>query len=122
MLQEKTRAIDKFREGGTWEQAAMAAGISRMTLWRWAKADPEFAQAIQEARAGPDDEVEAVAFANAIDPDPAHNGLRMFWLKARRPSVYRERLDVTTGEKSFGFIERAENPRDSEFSPPDQAE
>jgi hypothetical protein len=119
--EKKTRAIEEFRKGCTWAEVAAAIGIGRTTLWRWSQADSDFAAAIEDAHAGPDDEVEAVTFAQATDPDPANNTLRMFWLKSRRPAVYKERVDVTSGEKPFGYIERARNPRDEGIPAPAQA-
>jgi hypothetical protein len=89
-LDKKKLVIDKVREGCTWDEAAKAGGVHRVTIWRWTQADPEFAKAIEEAKAGPDAEVEAVTFANATDPDPANNTLRMFWLKSRKRAQYGE--------------------------------
>lgn len=120
--EKKAEIVEAFRRGLSWRECGLSCSIDPSTIWRWAKADPDFAAAIKEACAEPDDEVEAIAFANATDPDPAHNTLRMFWLKSRRPSVYRERLDVTSGEKPFGYIERGQNPRDADLPPPAQAE
>jgi hypothetical protein len=107
---KKTRAIEHFRKGCTWEEVAAACGVGRTTLWRWAQTDHEFAAAIQEAKAGPDLDVEAVTFQNACDPDPAHNTLRMFWLKSRMPQTYKERYDVSTsGTPAVVCIETANN-------------
>jgi hypothetical protein len=111
---KKTRAIEKFREGCTWEEVANAVGVARTTLWRWSRTDEEFASAIKDAKADPDLEVEAVTFMNACDPDPAHNTLRMFWLNSRLG--YKHRSDVTSNVgKSVFFIERAHNPRDRDL-------
>jgi hypothetical protein len=93
---KKTRALEAFRQGCTWEEVATACNVSRTTLWRWSRSDDDFAAAIEEAKADPDIEVEAVTFQNACNPDPAHNTLRMFWLKSRMPRTYKERLDVTS--------------------------
>jgi len=101
---KKTHAIEHFRKGCTWAEVATACGIARTTLWRWARTDQEFAVAIQEAKAEPDIDVEAVTFQNACDPDPAHNTLRMFWLKSRMPRTYRERLDVTSERESAKVV------------------
>lgn len=80
-------------EGATWEEAADRVGVSERTLRRWCQADPELAKAAAKARDDADDMVEAVTFANCLDPDPSHNSLRMFWLKSRRPDVYREKAE-----------------------------
>lgn len=76
--------------GATLTEAADSAGISSSTIYRWCDADPELASAVAEAKSRADDRVENVAFRNCIDPDPAHNTLRIFWLKCRRPGVYRD--------------------------------
>jgi hypothetical protein len=112
---KKALALEAFRKGCTWEEAASACGVHRMTLWRWARSDECFRVGIEEAKADPDHEVEAVTFANACNPDPAHNTLRMFWLKARMPGTYKERLDVTSkgGQlPTVVYVEAANNPRD----------
>lgn len=89
---KKAIILDAFRQGCTVGQAAQAAGISSKTIYRWAADDTAFKDAVEEARDKADDMVEAVTYANATDPDPAHNTLRMFWLKSRRPEVYADRL------------------------------
>lgn len=100
MLQDKkTEALEAFKQGCTWAEAASACGVTRQTLWRWSSADPVFAQAIKDAGADADVEVEAVTFANACDPDPVHNTLRMFWLNSRKG--YKTRSDVTTNGDSL---------------------
>ncbi len=107
---KKEWAIEKFKEGCTWEETGTAVGVNRTTLWRWSQTDPEFAKAIEEAKADPDLEVEAVTFRNACDPDPAHNTLRMFWLNSRRG--YKQRSDITSGDNPLRYVDRASNPRD----------
>ena len=84
------KIVAALAEGLTWEQAAERIGIARNTLWRWCQADPELAAAAAEAREQADVEVENLTYLNCLDPDAAHNTLRMFWLKSRRPAVYRE--------------------------------
>lgn len=79
-----------FSEGKTIEEAARTAGVSQRSVYRWCEDDPELAEAVAEAKAAADDQVEAATFKNCLDPDAAHNTLRMFWLKCRRPDVYRD--------------------------------
>lgn len=119
-LEIKAHAIAKFREGCTWDEVSEATGASRRTLFRWANNDPEFKRAVDEAKADPDLEVEAVTFQNACDPDPAHNTLRMFWLNSRKG--YKNRTDVTTDDQSLkSSFERIDNNRDDQVSPPTEA-
>ncbi len=111
LTHKKPDVIAAFAKGCSWREVAAATGLSLMTIWRWAQKDPEFARAIKEAGEDADSEVEAVTFSNACDPDPAHNTLRMFWLKSRKG--YSDRLDVTTGNRPFHYVARANNPRDA---------
>lgn len=113
---KKTHAIEKFREGCTWEEVAKAIDVHRTTLWRWAQADVEFGEAIKEAGADPDLDVEAITYQNAVDPDPANNTLRMFWLKNRIPQKYKDRLDVTT--RGGAKFETFDDQRDPDLPPP----
>ena len=83
-----------FREGLTFEEAARRIGVSSRTIFRWCDRDPKLAEAVAEARCKADDQVESVAYRNCLDPDPAHNVLRMFWLKCRRSEVYRDTQSV----------------------------
>lgn len=50
----ETRAaiLHNLERGATYELAATAAGLSRMTLHRWREEDPDFANAIDAARSG----------------------------------------------------------------------
>lgn len=43
-------ALAKIAEGLTFDGAARPAGVSRQTLLAWCNSDPEFAQAVREAR------------------------------------------------------------------------
>lgn len=107
--EKKPLVIAKFAEGMTWREVAAACGISVNSIWRWAESDPEFKKAIKAAGENADAEVEAVTYQNACDPDPAHNVLRMFWLKSRKG--YTDRLAVSQAV-THKFVERARNPRD----------
>ncbi|WP_422929187.1 hypothetical protein [Singulisphaera sp. PoT] len=82
--------VEALRLGSTLEEAAAKAGVSSRTLRRWRADDPELEQLVEEAMSRADDMVEAVTLRNCLDPDPSHNALRMFWLKSRRPEVYRD--------------------------------
>lgn len=43
--------VRRLAEGSTLPEAAEAAGVDRVTLWRWCRSSPEFARAVAEARA-----------------------------------------------------------------------
>ncbi len=98
--EKKARAIAKFREGCTWREVAAAIDVNFTTIWRWGQKDPEFAKAVRDAGSDADDEVESVTFQNAVNPDPAHNVLRMFWLKSRKG--YTDRQDITSKGEPVG--------------------
>lgn len=88
--------IDALTKGMTMAEAALYACVSKRTIYRWCSLDPELASLVLKARENADDMVEAVTFQNALNPDPANNVLRMFWLKSRRRAVYGERsIDAT---------------------------
>ncbi len=112
--EKKPIVIAKFAEGMTWREVSAACGVSLSTIWRWAENDPAFKAAIRMAGENADSEVEAVTFLNACDPDPANNTLRMFWLKSRKG--YRDRLDITSEDKPFGYVDRIRNPRDQHLA------
>jgi hypothetical protein len=43
-------ALRKLAEGGSYGEAAAAAGVSRISVWNWCQASPEFAQAVVAVR------------------------------------------------------------------------
>ena len=88
----RKRVLNALAKGATLEVAAEKAGVNSSTVRRWRQSDPEFAEAVRDAMYDQDDAVEAVTYRNCIDPDAAHNTLRMFWLKSRRPEIYREQV------------------------------
>jgi len=45
------RAIELALDGLRWSQIAKTLGLNRKTLWRWKTQDPDFQQALAEARA-----------------------------------------------------------------------
>jgi len=49
-------ALRRLAEGCTNSEAAEAAGVSRMTFWRWIHACPEFASEVAKAREAGQDE------------------------------------------------------------------
>ena len=109
--QKKRQALAKLREGCTWDEAAEAVGVGRATLFRWVNSDPEFAKGVEEAKAGPDAEVEAITYGNCTDPDPANNALRMFWLKCRKPDRYKDRVGIDVNEPGYFEQGKAANLR-----------
>ena len=109
--EKKAKLVEAFGRGMTFLEAAQAVGVGTTTVRRWCDADPAFKAAVDDARDKSDDTVEAVTFANCCDPDPAHNTLRMFWLKSRRPEVYRDTVKqiVEDARKSYETANAPEN-------------
>jgi hypothetical protein len=87
---------------GTVRAAARAAKIDEKSHRRWMKADESYAAAFAQARDIGIQEMEDEARKRAMK---ASDTLLIFMLKAARPSVYRERVDVdhsgTVGLKMY---------------------
>ncbi len=65
--------------------ACHSARVSRRTLYNWIKADPTFAQAVEEAESGAIAQAEDLAYACAMKAadDPRYLRALFFWLKHR---------------------------------------
>lgn len=63
--------------------AAESCGVSARTIRVWRKKDPELDWMVREASCRATDQVEAMTYNKCLDPDPANNALRIFWLKTR---------------------------------------
>lgn len=107
--------------------ACRAVGISRTTLSRHLQEDPDFAQALQQARDEAADELEGIVRARAIhgtpkrlwykgepviDPETGEQAVEVEYnvvrelamLKAAKPMRYRDRADVNvTGQVEVNF-------------------
>lgn len=70
-------------------------GVTLPTLLKWRREHPEFAFAIKEGREDPDNRVEASLFRRAIKGDVT---ACIFWLKCRRPTVWRDRRQLEEGD------------------------
>lgn len=105
--------VEAFESGMTVAEAALRVGVGERTVYRWMANDPQFADAVNEARDEADDRVEAVTLGNCLDPDPAHNGLRMFWLKNRRREVYGEKpVAAPVGNEPEDYEVKVGGPQD----------
>lgn len=80
-----------IRSTGNVRLAASAAGVDRSTSYRRAERDPAFAAAWAEASDDAIDTLEGEARRRALAGSDA---LLMFLLRAHRPQIYRESLDV----------------------------
>lgn len=119
-------------------RAAEAAGIDRDTAYRWRKEDEEFAAQWEQALNATLDNLEQLVYRRAsigAEEPVYYKGevvghvrkpsdiLAMFWLKAHRPELYRERYDVTaTGDLSITILPPDDPGEDDWPEKPDYAD
>jgi hypothetical protein len=98
--------------GITVGSAAQVVGMSRSGAYKLRESDPDFAEAWQEAYEASTELLESECFQRAVGRDEAvmakdgsvhyvkrySDLLLMFLLKARKPKMYRERMDVNVTE------------------------
>jgi hypothetical protein len=85
------RFLEVLRSTCNVRLSADAAGIDRDTAYRRRQRDPEFARLWAQAEQDGIDVLEAQARARALSQSDT---LLIFLLKAHRPEVYRERVDI----------------------------
>lgn len=86
------RFLLSLREVYSVADAAAAAGVTRSHVYQVRKEDPAFAAQWEEAQESAIDALERAAFERAKNiSDP----LIQFLLKAHRPRVYKDRVEVT---------------------------
>jgi hypothetical protein len=97
--------------------AAAAAGCDRSLVYYWQEHDPAFAAAFQQAEAQATERLEREAWRRATEGTPYKrtsywhgepvgtdekieysDQLMMLLLRARKPDVYREKVDVTVSQ------------------------
>ena len=90
----RERFLEAFREAGNVREACEAAGIHRVTAYKWRYADPEFAAAWDQAREDAIDTLEQVAWKRAKDQSDY-----LLWklLQSNRRALYgdKQQVDVT---------------------------
>ena len=89
-------ALAIIAAGGLVEDAGKAAGVCRVTLWRWRQSDPAFAAAWAEATdAGTlaQEDILAKCVLKAAD-DPRYIGALLFSLCNRAPHRWRHRREI----------------------------
>lgn len=87
--------------GATNQQIAKIFNIDIATFHKWTKDHPEFISAIKEGRDDPDNRVEASLFHKALSGDVT---ACIFWLKCRRPYVWRDRRSGEEAEEAGNDI------------------
>lgn len=97
-----------YAEKGTVKAACEAVGIHRDTAYEERKRNPAFAEAWEREESAVTDVLEKTLVEIAIDGEgsPQVRALE-FALKARRPTKYRERIDVKHGGKVGVEVEEA---------------
>ena len=97
--------------------ACVAAGVHRNTYYNWCESDGQFAAAVQLASEAATERLEREAWRRATEGSPYKrtsywhgepvgtdekieysDQLMMLLLRARRPDIYREKVDVTVNQ------------------------
>src|SRR5688572_24303466 len=99
---QKKRFIETLAAQGTVYHAALAAGVSRWTVYRWRQGDPEFASLWAEALENAVDAVESTIYQQAVGGNTL---AAIFYLKAHRP-IYRDRLNIDIKQVQSEIEER----------------
>jgi transposase-like protein len=99
---KKKRFIETLAAQGTVSHAALAAGVSRNTAYRWRQDDLEFALLWDEAHETAVDAVESSLYQKALNGDTI---CMIFYLKAHRPE-YRDRLNIDVKQLNSEIEER----------------
>lgn len=137
-LLEKTpglaeRICELARQGKTDKQIAELIGVTDRTLLNWKTDDVVFASYLKENKELADDLVELSTFKNArgynykektitdkgeIEMEkhqPPNATAQIFWLKNRRPEVWKDRVEVAT--EAVGIVQVVtQSGREDEFT------
>lgn len=115
------QALEKTR--GNLTNTAKLLGVDRVTLWRWAKDDPEYKDAISNSRKGKLDQFITTAELLAlgipdIDPEtkkvvgwvekPDAGMLKFFMSTLGRDEGFGDNLDLTTNGKDINSVVQVE--------------
>ena len=95
---KKKRFIETLAAQGTVSHAALAAGVSRNTTYRWRQDDREFAACWDEAHEKAVDAVESSLYQKAVSGDTV---CMIFYLKAHRP-INRDRMNIDLKQMQSG--------------------
>jgi hypothetical protein len=92
----KARWLEKYAVLGHANAASEAIGCNECTPYSWRHKDPEFRKAWDALESETTKTLEETVYQRALN---GSDTLAIFLLKARRPSVYRESLNVKHGGK-----------------------
>lgn len=85
------------KEGLTDEQIAANMGIARSTLAEWKNKYPDIGNVLKENKEVADYNVENALYKTALSGNVT---AMIFWLKNRKPSKWREKVEETTSDNS----------------------
>jgi len=118
--------LESYAQWANISYGCQVAGVVRQTLYNWQEHDAEFALAFQQAELAATERLEREAFRRATEGTPYKrtsywhgepvgtdekieysDQLMMLLLRARKPEIYREKLDVTVNQivKAIAGIE-----------------
>lgn len=101
-------SLDEFKEllrksGGNLTKAAALVGVTRQTVWGWAKSDPEYQEAVKDERKRIFDKCLDVAYAVAMGvPKLNHNKEFIGWEEKPDSNMLRYLLSTLGRDEGFG--------------------
>jgi hypothetical protein len=100
--------LDSLRAGNRRGMAARAAGITRDTVWRWRRLDPDFAHDEAQAELDAHEDVEDALYQAAISGNVT---AIQVWLYNRMPDRWRDQRNLSVAGPGGGPIEHAVTTR-----------
>ena len=83
--------LEALRRGATREAAAFAAGVDRVTAWRWTQDDPQFAAEVAQACG----QAEVSMTQRVVDAAASDWRVAAWWLERRRPGDFGRNRDLS---------------------------
>ena len=91
------------RTGLTDEQIAHNMGIACSTYYEWKKKSPEISEALKKNKDIVDFEVENALLKSALE---GNTTAQIFWLKNRKKSEWREKVEVQANMRELSNVEK----------------
>ena len=91
------------RTGLTDEQIAHNMGIACSTYYEWKKKSPEISEALKKNKEIVDFEVENALLKSALE---GNTTAQIFWLKNRKKSEWREKVEVQANMRELSNVEK----------------
>ena len=99
------------RDGLTYEQIAHNMGIGLTTLKEWRQKEPTIATILKRGREVVDFEVENALLKNAMEGNVT---AQIFWLKNRKKSQWREKIEYSADNNELTKVEQLLNKIEQE--------